>query len=123
MEACDPGGGDRARATDLRPKAHLRDLQPRGRGIAVHSLSADGHERGNDRSHLRTSGARRAGLRARPARQVRRKLNGSKRGRAMRTRTITLAAAATAFAAITLLAAAGRVFARAITFRCLRISL
>ena len=51
------GRGHQAPA-DLRPAAHLRDVEPGGGRGHLHAGSADGHEREDDRPHLRPPGGR-----------------------------------------------------------------
>ena len=66
-----PRGGRRQAQADLRPAPHVRNVEPRrGRGH-LHAGPSDGHERQDDRPHLRPPGGRRGCVRTRAARRVR----------------------------------------------------
>ena len=65
------GDGDRAPA-DLRPAPHVRDVEPGGGRRHLHAGPADGHEREDDRPHVRAPDRGRGHLRARAAGRLRR---------------------------------------------------
>ena len=68
----EPGGRRRQAPADLRPAAHVRDVESGGRRGHLHAGSPDGHEREDDRPHLWPFGGRRGRVRARAAGRVRR---------------------------------------------------